>query len=77
MKGNVRSDIFLTMTETPHPETAPSLATGRAGTRGVLFAMCLSLVLVVAASLVAVCGVVLAASLGALLRAPKTPSTAE
>ncbi|MER7930727.1 MFS transporter [Streptomyces sp. NPDC096057] len=35
------------MTTTPH-ETAPSVATGRAGTRGVLFAMCLALVLVVA-----------------------------
>jgi len=36
------------MTAIPHPETAPAVATGPAGTRGVLFAMCLSLVLVVA-----------------------------
>ncbi|WP_329331361.1 MFS transporter [Streptomyces sp. NBC_00663] len=36
------------MTTTPHTETTPSVATGRAGTRGVLFAMCLALVLVVA-----------------------------
>ncbi|MER6287496.1 MFS transporter [Streptomyces sviceus] len=36
------------MTTTTHTETAPSVATGRAGTRGVLFAMCLALVLVVA-----------------------------
>ncbi|GAQ57619.1 MFS transporter [Streptomyces acidiscabies] len=36
------------MTTTPHTETVPSVATGPAGTRGVLFAMCLSLVLVVA-----------------------------
>ncbi|MGW1719133.1 MFS transporter [Streptomyces sp. NPDC002156] len=42
------------MTTTPHPqtgesqETEPTVATGRAGHRGVLFAMCLALVLVVA-----------------------------
>ncbi|MFJ9626932.1 MFS transporter [Streptomyces sp. NPDC101175] len=36
------------MTTTPLPQKAESADTGRAGTRGVLFAMCLSLVLVVA-----------------------------
>lgn len=36
------------MADSPHPDTEPVVATGRAGHRGVLFAMCLALVLVVA-----------------------------